>query len=584
MHPTSPGTGPLPAGFRTPDLLLLFLALLIGGGLLYRVTLGVDLSDEAYYATFIDAWLKSGLMGSTSLVLHQTAALIVLPFALVFHAVTGGEAGLMLFLRAVYLLFAGAAALATLAFISEIRGRRTGLLAALVALSFVPFSLPAPSYNTIGMWGVLAGTMLSGRFLRQEGRTGTGALAALAWAIASIAYPPLVVISPALLLAAFLWLRDAPFRRRSLSLAFLILLLHALGLALVLGLIGPARLMDILRFTTASLGGYASPEGKWTRSLALLAANPTFSASCLAAIALGLWMGLAVHKRGRQAAACLAAMTILVLWRCTAASPALFILAHDIALLLMLFGIFAVAVPLAPTPPETRLVQVLAATGLFGGLVTTASATNGLFNTAIGGLGAAILAAACCLPAAVARGSVPVRRTKYALLLATLLANGTSAFATFYGELPGFLRAPTTRLASGPYAGLRTTEEQARYIEGATNLLARHSVPGGKVTMIGRLAGLYLLTEMAPSTLSSWNFSQHTGALPSLEDITDTFFSDPRHRPDILGVDTDPWTRPPTPAEARLLSGYTLIESMQIGQRVFALYRPAEAPTPRAAP
>ena len=29
--------------------------------LAYRMTIGVDLSDESYYVTFLDGWLKDGL-------------------------------------------------------------------------------------------------------------------------------------------------------------------------------------------------------------------------------------------------------------------------------------------------------------------------------------------------------------------------------------------------------------------------------------------------------------------------------------------------------------------------------------------
>jgi hypothetical protein len=44
--------------------------------LTYRLTLGVNLGDEAYYATFLDDWLKQGVGGSRNLVLHQTAELL----------------------------------------------------------------------------------------------------------------------------------------------------------------------------------------------------------------------------------------------------------------------------------------------------------------------------------------------------------------------------------------------------------------------------------------------------------------------------------------------------------------------------
>ena len=57
--------------------------------LAFRITLGVDLGDESYYAAFIDGWLKRGLNGSPFLMVHQTADLLVYPLALLYRAARG---------------------------------------------------------------------------------------------------------------------------------------------------------------------------------------------------------------------------------------------------------------------------------------------------------------------------------------------------------------------------------------------------------------------------------------------------------------------------------------------------------------
>ena len=56
----------------------------------YRMTLGVDLSDESYYLSFLDGWLKTGVRDGNALVLHQTAELLVFPFVKAFAFVNGG--------------------------------------------------------------------------------------------------------------------------------------------------------------------------------------------------------------------------------------------------------------------------------------------------------------------------------------------------------------------------------------------------------------------------------------------------------------------------------------------------------------
>ena len=122
--------------------------------LAYRMTIGVDLSDESCYATFLDGWLKDGLGHSENLVVHQSSALLLLPAAQLYAWVAGSERGLVLFLRFIFLAMAGVASLCQYWFISRIRGKPVALSSALLVLCFIPFSLPAPSYNTIGMFGI----------------------------------------------------------------------------------------------------------------------------------------------------------------------------------------------------------------------------------------------------------------------------------------------------------------------------------------------------------------------------------------------------------------------------------------------
>ena len=578
----APSAPPRPARLRASDLPLALLAALVAGGLLYRVSLGVDLSDEAYYATFVDAWLKSGIGGSTILILHQTAALLVYPFVRLFHALTGGEAGLVPFLRALYLLLPAGASAATYAFVAGLQGRRTALLVALYVLSFIPFSLPAPSYNTIGMSGVVAGAMLTGLFLRaappsDPPRIGTGLLAALAWTIAVVAYPTLVVIAPTLLLGGFLLLDGEGVRKRLRLLALFCVAGHLLGLALLLTAFGPGGLAEMLRFTGGVLGDYTEPAGKWSRTVALFRSHAAFSLSCAAAAGLGVWMGALGRARPGHAAACLLLLSVL-LPASRAGGAALFFHAHDLVLLLALFGLFAVVVPPASAPAPPRLVRLMGGVGSLGGVATVASATNGLFNYPIGGLLAAVLALAFAVPAGMLTRAASVRAAHGLLVASAVLTNGAASFAFVYGEVRNPLAVPAVRVASGPFAGLLTTVDQARYVEAVSGLLAEHETPNNRVTMLGRLPGLYLLTGMAPSTLSTWNFSQHTGPLPRLEALTDAFFAEPRHVPDLLGVDRDPWTRPPTPAEERLLSRYTPVGSVAVGDRSFVLHRRSAAP------
>lgn len=144
--------------------------------LAYRATLGVDLGDESYYAAFVDGWLKNGLGHNHNLMVHLTADLIVFPLAVVYRALRGDSDGLVLFLRLVYVALAGLSACCLHRSLAPRLGRPVAVCSALFVLLFVPFSLPAPSYNTLGMYSLIGALALFAISLESptEQRAGQG--------------------------------------------------------------------------------------------------------------------------------------------------------------------------------------------------------------------------------------------------------------------------------------------------------------------------------------------------------------------------------------------------------------------------
>ena len=129
--------------------------LLVVTALAWRITIGIDLADKSYYAIFLDDWLKGGIQSSVLLSPHQSAALLVYPMARAYVAIHGSESGLILFLRTLYLLGSALASACIFAFLRLVSWRGTAWFGALETLAFIPFGLPAPSYNTIGMQALL---------------------------------------------------------------------------------------------------------------------------------------------------------------------------------------------------------------------------------------------------------------------------------------------------------------------------------------------------------------------------------------------------------------------------------------------
>ncbi len=223
--------------------------------------------------------------------------------------------------------------------------------------------------------------------------------------------------------------------------------------------------------------------------------------------------------------------------------------------------------------------------------MTAASSSNGFYNFPIGGLAAAALASSLVTPRDAPRNAVAAQCSMM-LLTATLFA--TSTFASLYGEFPNPLTARAVRIEGGPFAGLLTNVDQAAFIAAATAALGRRGGCGKEIVVMGRAAGIYLLTDaspMAPSTFDYWQF--YGGLPPQMEELMEAFYRIPAHQPDVVAVFIDPRTYPLAPWARDLLSGYIEADHVAVGAWSLSLYErckapacaaPAKVPNPGAPP
>lgn len=561
----------LPASRRIgiPTRALCVLPLAVIALLAWRVTLGVDLSDESYYLSFVDGWLKTGLRDSRVMVVHQTAALPVYPFGALYAWLRGDTEGLALLLRALYLSAACIAGLSFHALARATHGRTVAAFAFVLAVSFVPFSLPAPSYNTLGLFGLIAALSTCGVYLK----TGTpvwAALSAFAWSIATLAYPTLLVVLAALLTGLLSLRRLAP-AAWAWRYAGFCLILQAAGLALVSGVFGVEHLGSVLAFTNASLNVSDGLGARLARSAGMIAAKPLFLALCAAAAVIG-----AIRARAAETAMA-DWLLVAAVWSLLAGSceigPVLYARTHDYVFLL---GLTAAAFSVTPKAGQSsRIDPILAGglgLGLLAGAATSLTATNGLVNFAVGGFCAAAWFLLAVVPAARHRtGRLQGSRVAAhgALLGGVSCFFLHGAFSFVYGEQQDVF-ADSRRVRGGVFAGLLTSRDKAEAIEATSRFLA--GLPGESIAALGRLPGIYLLTDKAPRTPSTWDFGQQHGSQPAMEQAIGAFYAAPSNRPDVFLVVSDPWTRPPSAAGLALLSRYRPLSRLTTGAWTIEAY------------
>ena len=551
--------------------------------LAYRMTIGIDLSDESYYVSFIDGWLKTGIQASSTLGLHQTAALLVYPFAKLFTVLTGSVDGLVLFLRFIYLLMACAAGSCFYKLVRETHGRTVATFASLTVVTFIPFSLPSPSYNTIGMLSMICAFSSCGVFfLRRSSehaqapphwRWAVGS--AFAWTVSVIAYPPLFLVQVILLLGLmFANRKNVPFGSL-IKYLFLCVFTQAAGLAILVGTYGIGRMYDMFQFTNASLQVTSGIGEKLKYFGNVFLLHPWFGL----ASAMSLLVGIALTKKHRPLAIDYVIVLIIFSFLVLSllAGPALYTQSHDFVFLLAILGA-PLCISAQGTPPGTKttplrsqIMRLLLFVGLLAGLMTSLTATNGLVNFAVGGSFAMALGITL---------AIPERKSTAVIALHTLLLAGISglllwsSFGFIYGEVRNPLTSDSQRVREGIFAGLLTTDQNAYAIRETSKLFSNATSSHGTIAIFGRLPGVYLLTPSKPMTLSTWDFGQQNGTFPAIEKLNADFYAQTAHRPDILAVVSDPWTKPLSAFSQKLVSEYRPKERQDFGAWSIELYVP----------
>lgn len=523
------------ASQKSTDVLGLSLFVVLTILIAARLTRSVDLSDEAYYAIFLDDWLKGSIATSTLLTLHQTAALIVYPAALILDYLQGSSDGLFLFLRGLYLLGSVISAAIWIVFLKRLGYRFRAWTGGLLILAFIPFGLPAPSYNTLGQQALTVALAAFGCAAlcgwKSRAQTGWMILSAIAWAIATVAYPTL--IAPlAIFVMIGLLLRDDTYPRPWFYVAT-IALCTSIAWSLVVLSLSFARLYESLIYLSA-INDPGGMGRKLQFVLTTLRANLPFSLLLVSALALGL-----VRQRLNPFVVQVALLSLIT--ALFFVKPAFYARSHDVITVTALTGIGLLAGLRSQADKIDRIVAFVYAGSLVAASVICLTATNSVYNFSIGAGPAAALAVIGS-----PRIQVPEWFKPVPAAVAIVAVLSTSLFY-YYGDIPSQTVAERERFSKGVFAGISVQPDEAALLHLVQDRIAQMPGSDQRLAIFGRSPGISLAMPGRLSMLSAFPL------VPSIAQkglvMTHDFYAREENRPPIVLIYQDIYFDPVNPMQ-----------------------------------
>ena len=425
-------------------------------------------------------------------------------------------------------------------------------------LAFIPFGLPAPSYNTLGLQaltcalGSFGCAALAAPGSRRQVRWLSISIAALP--VTTVAYPPLVI--PLAFLCVLGLLDQKRFPQPRLCLAFASGAL-CVAWSIVVATLSLQRVYDSAIYHS-SINDAGGLDRKVKFAGELLQANPHFAILCVAALAIGIFRKrVGPHWTALAAASVIACLFLL--------RPVLFARSHDAITLATLAGIGLLSGLRRDAGSVDRTIAIVYATSVVAALTTGVTAYNSVFCFCIGAAPAAGLA----LIGRPSSGRIGwIDALPVSAAVAVVLS--TSLFY-YYGEIQD--RPPSGRewVRDGFFAGIAAHPDDIsllRLMRDRVNPILTES--GGTAAVIGRLPGIILASParlkmpyafaLAP-TISQEGFAR-----------TRSFYANTKTRPRVVLIYRDPYFEPIYPFEA-VLEHSTLVADFKTPLGHLAVYR-----------
>jgi len=484
--------------------------------LMLRARLSFCWSDESFYFSTSDRFLKGDLIFVHEWFPTQLVSFILLPFHYLFKLVVGSNDGVILYFRYLYIIFSLAAAIIVFNILKKKRGDFIALAAALFYQFYAHLNIATMSYYTLSASFFLLSMLFIYDYLTSVKKKSELVVAGICFALSVLSLPSLVagyVLIVVIMLAAMIFVKNV---RRDFG--------DILGFTLA-GIAMPAAIVLIFTQCTTTMKGiidnlgYVLSDEEHTTSLVypfknfFIAIYNVFDKRIvLAAVFLAL-IGLIYSFRkyapfkDKIETAAPAAMVktvyllvdfgFFIFFVTRAAGHTGFI---GTALLLFALPLWCIT---ENDKKDVTLFLLLFAGGLLFSMVYSYSSQCDLYVLSIGHNVAAI-GAICIIKDFITdsenRGIV--RNVALTVILAALVQTMVLRFVNIYRDAP--VKELNTLITEGPAKGLYTTSEHFETYKELLNMLKDCESKDKNVFITKLLPWGYLATDMKCAAHTTW--------------------------------------------------------------------------------
>lgn len=476
--------------FKIQPYHLWLLALVTGIAIFSRLFLGIDFTDEAYFVAMSDRFFHGAQPFVDELFVHQTTALLLTPLIRTHHLFFNEHDFIVLWFRLFYFLFVVLMASNLFLILTRLTHQTAALVVTLLYLSFVPFNIFNFTYNTLGLSFFTLGLWL-GCVSVLCGSIAVTLLSGLSLGFSFFVYPSFVLTVP-ILIGSYYYAR-AKFSSRLLSVLLIAMLVPLLILLPILLKAGFAALNDSLHYSLTSFG-HAGGLKKFQALAGELVRYPSRRLSLtFSVVALTLFFR---KSHARLSFLLLLTLPLTVLYAVVQGG---LIFATWYVFYFSSLGLFFFFLCEHSRIERLLLLNIYVPSMVAGG-ISAWSSVNGIGNFAIGAFPAAMVSSYFLMNAikrlAVQANALSYLSTDVLPIIATIFAPFILLISLFsFTYRDGSVFALPRTVESGPYKGLRTSNESYEFLTRISSDISRLTNNVGRIVFYDFPAG-HLLTTM----------------------------------------------------------------------------------------